>query len=113
VRYLEAEQLLRGVVASAQAGVEDEELRVPQPGLQLLDASLQLDQQRVGERREGRAGVLGAATRRRGGRARRPIAPAGRARWRMLREDLLRRRGKELGRGNQDSQDGNVEINKP
>ena len=47
----------------SQAGVEDEELGVSQPRLQLLDTSLQLLQERVGQRREGRARVLhGAAS---------------------------------------------------
>lgn len=42
----------------SEAGVEDEELGVSQPRLQLFNTSLQLLQQRVGQRREGRAGVV-------------------------------------------------------
>lgn len=75
----------------SQAGVEDEQLGVSQPRLQLFDTSLQLLQQRVGERREGRARVLhGAAStadqqRVHVGR----LVPLGGAGSRMLGEDFL------------------------
>lgn len=43
--YLEALQLVWGVFVVSQAGVEDEQLSVTKPHLQLLDARLQLLQQ--------------------------------------------------------------------
>lgn len=55
-RYLEAVELLGGLLLLPQAGVEDEELRVSQPHLQLLDWRLQLLQRRaVAERGRGGA----------------------------------------------------------
>ena len=62
--YLEALQLLGGVLVLSEARVEDEELGVAQPRLQLFDAGLQLLQERVGQRGQGRARVVrsGAAT---------------------------------------------------
>lgn len=42
----------------SEAGVENEELCVSQPRLQLFNTGLQLLQQRVGQRREGRAGFF-------------------------------------------------------
>lgn len=51
--YLEALELIRGVFVLSEARVEDEEFGVSQPRLQLLDTSLQLLQERVGQRGEG------------------------------------------------------------
>lgn len=84
--YLEALELRGGLLVLSEAGVEDEELGVSQPGLQLLYPSLQLLQERVGERREGRARVFhrDAAGRRR------PVLLGGAA-SRMLREDFLQK----------------------
>lgn len=42
----------------SEAGVEDEELSVSQPRLQLFNTSLQLLQERVGKRGQGRTGVF-------------------------------------------------------
>lgn len=73
-----------------QAGVEDEELGVSQPRLQLFDPSLQLLQQRVGQRRERRPGVFQrrvTPAQQRPGPAR--LILAGRAGPRVLREDFL------------------------
>lgn len=56
--YLEALELLWGVFVLSEARVEDEELGVSQPRLQLLNTSLQLLQERVGQRGEGRARVF-------------------------------------------------------
>lgn len=75
----------------SQAGVEDEQLGVSQPRLQLFDTSLQLLQQRVGERREGRARVLhgAASTADQQGVHVGRLVPLGGAGSRMLREDFL------------------------
>lgn len=79
-----------------QAGVEDEELCVSQPGLQLLNPSLQLPQQRVGEWREGRTGAFHANTwNAEQGRVR----GAGLVLWgtRMLGQDFLEEPNKQGG----------------
>lgn len=56
--YLEALELLAGVLLLPQARVEDEQLGVSEPDLQLFDSSLQLLRQRPGERGQGRPRVL-------------------------------------------------------
>lgn len=91
--YLEALELLCGVLVLPQAGVEDEEFCVPQPDLQLFNSGLQLFQQRIGERGEGRARVLQEVSvnlqqgRLRIGR----LGPLG-ATSRMFRQDFLGRK---------------------
>lgn len=92
--HLEALELLRCVSVLLQAGVEDEELGVSQPRLQLFDSSLQLLQQRVGQRRERRPRVVHCRRRRcvtsahQGPGAARLVV-AGRAGPRVLGEDFL------------------------